>query len=47
MPAQGQSAATAAAVRARLGDLADAPAGDDDGLPPIPQAAVVQVVAVG
>lgn len=46
MPEQGQPAVTAAAVQAKLGDLADAPAGDDDGLPPIPQAAVVQVVAV-
>ncbi|MER6722408.1 hypothetical protein [Streptomyces halstedii] len=38
---------TANAVQPELDDLAGAPAGDDDGLPHVPQAPVVRVVADG
>ncbi|MFJ9712854.1 hypothetical protein [Streptomyces sp. NPDC101234] len=47
VPEQGQPAVAADAVQAELDDLAGAPAGDDDGLPHVPQAPVVRVVAVG
>ena len=43
----GQPAVAADAVQAQLDDLAAAPAGDDDGLPHVPQAAVVRVVVLG
>lgn len=43
----GQPAVAADVVQAELDDLAGSPASDDDGLPHVPQAAVVLVVAVG
>ena len=47
VPEQGQPAVAADAVQAELEDLAAAAAGDDDGLPDVPQAAVVRVVGLG
>ncbi|MEU6868124.1 hypothetical protein ABZ924_33675 [Streptomyces sp. NPDC046876] len=47
VPEQGQPAVASDAVQPELDDLAGAPAGDDDGLPHVPQAAIVRVVAVG
>ena len=44
MPEHGQAAVAAQAVQAELEDLAAAAAGDDDGLPGVPQAAVERVV---
>ena len=44
VPEHGQAAVAAQAVQAELEDLAAAAAGDDDGLPGVPQAAVERVV---
>ena len=47
VPEHGQPAVAAQAVQAELEDLAAAAAGDDDGLPGVPQAAVERVVVSG